>query len=254
MRHLQGTLGLVALLLILSGVALAQTPGLSDGNRYDQEIDQPIRTPADGDHPDDDIDDDFPVPPPFFGEAGTAGEKMKIVWCLDRSGSMAWGGGPFVGPDGEPTTGSRWNRVQAETIIALRQLTPEWEFGIVTYACSITPFRPNLVGATAENVDAAIAWIMGQIPYGGTGIGPAQKRAFELASSGMVEGSATCWLLSDGFPNCGASGYEGHKRMALEANRDGHVLNTIGIGAGGRGAQLLRELAEATGGTYTQIN
>ena len=108
----------------------------------------------------------------------------------------------------------------------------------------------------SPQVCAAVAWILTQRPYGGTGTGPAQKRAFELASRGTVQGSATCWLLSDGGPNCGASGTDGHKRMALEGNKDNHVLNTIGIGDGREGPNhaFLRELAEATGGMHIDVD
>ena len=252
MRKLSGSLALVSFLLLIGGVALAQSGKMPLGTITDQEADQPIRKPSDRENIEEEDEDALPEPPPFFGEDGNAGEKMKIVWNLDRSGSMAWAGGTFVGPDGTPTTGSKWDRAKAETIIALSQLTPEWEFGIVTYACNRSLFEQSLVEATPDNIARATAWLEGQRPFGGTGIGPAQKEAFELLSRSTVEGPGTGWLLSDGCANCGARDDAAHLAVALSGNHDGHVLNTIGIG--GACPWLLQKLAEATGGTYTHVN
>ena len=149
-------------------------------------------------------------------------------------------------------TGSRWERALAETTIALSQLTPEWKFGIVTYACNKDKFSPDLVEADAANVQQSIAWLAGHFPAGGTGTGPAQAEAFRHAD-GDPEGSATCWLLSDGQPNCGAAGTTGHKILALSANTQGHVLNTVGIADAGIFAQFMREMAEETGGVYVHV-
>ena len=248
MQRLWGFTAFIVLLGFVASATLAQST-----SQTDKTVDQPVdgTAPTAGDD-DDTEEEDFPDPPPFFGEDGGIGEKMKIVWCLDRSGSMAWPGGSFTGGDGSPTTGSRWDRAKAETTIALSQLTPEWQFGIVTYACNRDKFNPELVDAEPARVQAAIAWLAGHFPWGGTGTGPGQAEAFRLADGG-VEGSATCWLLSDGDPNCGASGTTGHKVAALAANSQGHILNTVGIADSGRFAMFMRELAEATGGAYVHV-
>ncbi len=138
MQRLWGLIVFVVLVSLVAGVSLAQTSQQGDGDKL---VDRPVTkagdTAGDGDEEE---DDDFPEPPPFFGEDGNAGEKMKIVWCLDRSGSMRLSAGTFTGADGQPMTGTRWDRAVAETTIALSQLTPEWEFGIVTYACGRDEF------------------------------------------------------------------------------------------------------------------
>jgi secreted protein with Ig-like and vWFA domain len=149
-------------------------------------------------------------------------------------------------------TGTRWDHAVSETTIALSLLTPEWQFGIVTYACTSDQFNAALVEADPANVQAAITWIARKFPAGGTGTGPAQAKAFGLADGG-VEGTATCWLLSDGQPNCGAAGTTGHKAVALAANERGHVLNTVGIGDHGVFAAFMKELAAATGGLYVHV-
>ncbi|MCZ6691114.1 MAG: hypothetical protein O7H41_16120 [Planctomycetota bacterium] len=248
MRRLWGLSVFAVLVLFLASATLAQTG--PQGRGMDQPVSKATATDEDDD---DDDEDDLLDPPPFFGEDGAVGEKMKIVWCLDRSGSMGGSGGTFTGPDGNPMTGSRWDRAKAETSIALSQLTPEWEFGILTYTCSSDKFSQDLVPAEDSVVSAAIAWLNGHFPGGLTGTGPAQAEAFHHADGGTVEGSATCWLLSDGQPNCGAAGTTGHKTMALAANGTGHVLNTVGIGDSGIFAAFMRELAEATGGVYVHV-
>ena len=251
MRRFWGLSTFVLLLAFVASVTLAQGTQQGQGtNKVDQPVTKATGTAEEDD--DDTEEDDFPDPPPFFGEDGGIGEKMKIVWCLDRSGSMSYNAGTFTGPDGQPTTGSRWDRAKAETTIALSQLTPEWEFGVVTYACNRDKFNPALLDADPPNLAAAIAWVSGHFPWGGTGTGPAQAEAFRLADGG-VEGSATCWLLSDGQPNCGASGTIGHKTTALAANTQGHVLNTVGIADFGSFAAFMRQMAEETGGTYVHV-
>ncbi|MCZ6691709.1 MAG: VWA domain-containing protein [Planctomycetota bacterium] len=248
MRRLWGLSVFAILATFLANATLVQAAPQGQG------VDQPVSKADVGDgENDDDEEDDLPDPPPFFGEDGGIGEKMKIVWCLDRSGSMSYNGGTFTGPDGNPMTGSRWDRCKAEASIALSQLTPEWEFGVLTYACNRDKYKPDLVPAEASEVSGAIAWLNGHFPWGGTGTGPAQAEAFHHADGGTVEGSATCWLRSEGQPNCGAQGTTGHKAIALAANGTGHVLNTVGIADTGRFAAFMRELAEATGGVYVHV-
>ena len=252
MRSLWG-LGIFGIVVtFLAGATLAET--VKPDDRVDEKaLDQPVDKTKDGvEEPPDPGEDPLPDPPPYFGEVPNAGERMKIVWCLDRSGSMGSPGGGFTGPDGEPTTGSRWDRARVETARSLLLLTPEWEFGIVTYACNRDRFKPELVKADPANITDAIAWLNGHFPLGGTGTGPAQAEAFRLADGG-VQGSATCWLLSDGQPNCGASGTTGHKAMALAANTQGHVLNTVGIADFGEFAAFMMELAAETGGIYVHV-
>jgi len=71
--------------------------------------------------------------PTFFGEP----VHGKFVWCLDRSGSMV-AHDPMAGPVedrygntiAQPT---RWQRVRAEVITVLDQLSPDDEFAIVSF-------------------------------------------------------------------------------------------------------------------------
>ncbi|MCZ6691710.1 MAG: VWA domain-containing protein [Planctomycetota bacterium] len=253
MRSLCGPITFAALAALVAGTVLAQTPPPRP-SQPSRGLDQPLaKASGNSSDPDDPGEGWLPAPPPFFGEDGNWGERMKIVWCLDRSGSMGAHGGTFPGPDGSPTSGSRWDRAVSETTIALSQLTVEWQFGIVTYSCTSRKFSPVLVDASDGVVASAIAWLNGQRPGGGTGTGPAQVEAFGLADGG-IPGTATCWLLSDGSPNCGASGTSGHKALALSANGQGHVLNTVGIGDSGIFAAFLQELASGAGGVYVHID
>jgi hypothetical protein len=248
MRHTWGVGVFVAIVLCAAGLAIAQ-----GSTQSDKRVDQPIQKAGEGETvEEEETEEPLLDPPPFYGEQPAPGERQKIVFCIDRSGSMAGPGGSFVGPGGEPTSGSKWDRAVAETTISLSLLTPEWEFGVVVFNSGHELFRPELIPAEPENVEVAIAWIASKQPYGMTGTGPAQAAAFRLADGG-TEGSATCWLVSDGAPNVGASGTAGHKAVALAANTQDHVLNTIGIADSGIFAAFMKELAAATGGKYFHV-
>ena len=195
---------------------------------------------------------DYTEPPPLGGEDCSSPPAFKIVFCVDRSEGMSAWGGVFTGLDGQPREGTWWDRAVAEVSINLTMLTPEWEFGIVTYGCEINLFRPDLVSVEASEIIAAMEWLQNQSPAGDTGTGPAQAAAFRLADGGEA-GSGVCYLFSHGLPECGADGWEAHKALALSANVMGHPLNTIGLGDGGDAAVFLRGMAAATGGTYTHV-
>ena len=60
-------------------------------------------------------------------------------------------------------------------------------------------------------------------------------------------------LLSDGAPNCGASGFGGHSAMILGANTQAGTIHTFGIAATGQFEAFLKGVANATGGNYVSI-
>ncbi|MCZ6688957.1 MAG: hypothetical protein O7H41_05080 [Planctomycetota bacterium] len=194
---------------------------------------------------------DYGDPPPFGGPCSSP-PAFKIVFCVDRSEGMGAWAGAFVGPDGQVREGTWWDRAVAEVSISLTQLTPNVEFGIVTYGCDIDLFRPDLVAADVSEIIAALDWLQNQSPAGDTGTGPAQAAAFRLADGGEV-GIGVCYLLSHGLPECGADGWQAHKALALSANTMGHPLHAVGLGDESDAAVFLREMAAATGGTYLHV-
>ena len=82
---------------------------------------------------------------------------------------------------------------------------------------------------------------------GGTGTAPAVVRALEEWDTLDII------LLTDGHPNCGAPGTEGHTQMILDANLQGAAIHTYGIGSDGISETWLAELSAITGGVHIHI-
>ena len=74
-----------------------------------------------------------------------------------------------------------------------------------------------------------------------------------MATALQEQGNRTVMLLTDGNPNCGASGTLGHLGLTLSANTQEAVVHTFGLGPTGRFRDFLVEMAILTGGTYTDV-
>ncbi|GIW72374.1 MAG: hypothetical protein KatS3mg102_1916 [Planctomycetota bacterium] len=183
----------------------------------------------------------------FYDEdVPTRGDSLYFV--IDISGSMSWGTYSYTGLDGNTTTGNRLDRAKVELVRAISALTEDFHFNVVAYHCSSSRWRPQRVQATPENKASASAWVNALEATGATGTGPAVALALSDKENFTVV------LLSDGAPNCGASGFSGHLNMINSANTQGAVINTFGIGAYGEFENFLRQVAEMNGGTYVPVN
>ena len=60
-------------------------------------------------------------------------------------------------------------------------------------------------------------------------------------------------LLTDGSPNCGASGMTGHRSMIANANTQGATVNVFGIAATGRYRGFCQGVASDSGGSYFDV-
>jgi HEAT repeat protein len=169
---------------------------------------------------------------PTFTESETASyftfpiESDRVLFILDVSGSMKW-------PDAPKDSGIRpsdWNgrRIHVahrELFKALRALAkqnrgripklkkgetsdfplvpnedgeePPTLFNLATFAGVVTPWQPDVVAATEENVEAGIAWIERQLPRGGTA-------TYDALEFGILANNVdTIYFLSDGVPSLG---------------------------------------------------
>jgi len=170
-------------------------------------------------------------PPTFFGEEIDS-ESDSIVYVIDISGSMR---------------GSRLRRAKAELVRSVSALSDNFKFNIIAYTCSHRQWKRAMQDATDANKADATAWAEGLNANGATGTGPATAAALGDRDNMSVV------LLTDGSPNCGASGTSGHRRMIRSANRQGATVNVFGISASGSYRSFCQGVAQDNSGSYTDV-
>lgn len=214
----------------------------------------PPGAPEDTDGPPEEPVEDDPrdTPPPVFhGEEIDGGESDRIVYVLDRSGSMQSykTERPYVDPDGNSARGNRWERAKAEAIRSIRGLAESFRFGVLTYDCGVMAWRLELAEATAANKAVAEAWIRRQYwATGMTGTGPAT-----VAGLTLLEQAGALVLLTDGAANCGAPGLAGHRAMIANGNTPGAPVHVFGIEASGDFRAFCLGVAADSGGRYVDV-
>ena len=179
----------------------------------------------------------------LFGHRITIPSR-QVVYVIDRSGSMAPGSG---GCFGSPMTGSRFDRAVDNVIQSISTLHEEARFNVITFACDIHSWSMETQLATEPNRLALESWLLGELPYGGTGTGMAVAHALEEREV------LTVLLITDGQPNCGATGTAGHLAQILDANDQEAAIYTFGIEASGIFQQFLLDIASRTGGVYYPV-
>ena len=198
--------------------------------------------------PDDDSGEDpKDTPPPIFYGEELVSETDTIYYVIDASGSMSNDFQVMIDADGNLTVACRFDRAVAELARSISGLSENFEFNIIAYSCSTNMWRPSMQEATVSNKTAAITWARGISPGGSTGTGPAVALALNERENMMVV------LLTDGSPNCGAVGYEGHRLMIRGANAQGAAVNVFGISAIGPYRAFCQGVASDNGGQYFDV-
>jgi hypothetical protein len=205
---------------------------------------------------------------------GIATRSNRIVFVLDRSGSMAE---PVPQPKAPVSGAKRDDRVPGNTKLEVAQnqlartihsLQPDVKFAVVFYSHDVHVWQdpPKLMPATATNKKRAIEWVKRLKPSGSTMIFDALRMAHRYAAVGDGSGATdpkgadTIFLLSDGAPSdiSGSvllKGPELEKEVKdfLDANLSYRcVVHTIGVGPSHNSA-LMQRLAKETGGTYNAV-
>ncbi len=140
----------------------------------------------------------------------------KVVFCIDRSGSMAlpaseWedtvsteesggkGGSDDIAPKDPKSAGkkkkgkgikSKMDVVKAELIRTVKQLKPNVNFNILQYSSDVQPWNKGaefLIPANDKNKEEALKYVSNMSPGGGTAIYDALRKAF-LAAAGSPDG------------------------------------------------------------------
>ncbi|MBX3468142.1 MAG: VWA domain-containing protein [Planctomycetes bacterium] len=195
----------------------------------------------------DDRDDPRDEPPPvIFGEE-IVSENDTIFYVIDISGSMSIGREAYTTLEGATSTGTRMERAKTELLRSILGLSRSFSFNIVAYDCGTRLWSQEMKRATDGNKASASAWVGALQPTGATGTGPACALALGDKRNMAVV------LLTDGAPNCGASGVEGHRAMIRDANTQGATITVFGIAASGTYRQFCVNVAGDSGGSYYDV-
>lgn len=233
-----------AWLLVMSAIAyllVAYSPAIGQELPRQPDLDLPVLPEgyapgAPGalippDEPEDSDDPRDEPPPVFYGEE-IEGTGDSLVYVIDFSCSMNVEG--------------REEKAEAEFERSVSGLAPSMRFGVVLYSCQLLCWP--MEQATPAAKAGAIAFVKGWGPNSGTATGPAVAQGLELDRE-----CTTLVLLTDGEPNCGADGTDGHRTMIRSANAQGAAVNVFGIAASGTWRAFCQDVARDSGGTYVDV-
>jgi Ca-activated chloride channel family protein len=154
----------------------------------------------------------------------------EVTLVLDRSGSMR---------------GAKWDQTVAAAGEVLEGLRPGERFQVVTYNQAVEAFAPAPIPVTPEAVAAALAWIGGQPPSGGTNVHEALATA--LAPAAAPGSLPMVLFLTDGLPTVGETGEAAIVGLAARRNPAGRRIFAFGVGAEPNTALLERIAWESRG-------
>lgn len=174
----------------------------------------------------------FVTPPAAASEADAKPVKREIVFVIDNSGSMA-------GPSME--------QAKESLALAISRLKPEDRFNVIRFDDNMSVHFPELVEATPDKREDAIAYVRGLTADGGTEMLPALEAA--LRTQGPVEAGALRQVV---FLTDGAIGNETQLFDEIQKNRGDARVFTVGIGSAPN-SHFMTKAAEYGRGTFTLI-
>ena len=167
---------------------------------------------------------------------GSVYEGDAFFWCLDRSGSMDWGGA--------------WQVLRAEVREAIDDLSGESQFGLIAYGSDLELWSTVPQEARPSARFSAQAWLEELEPEGGTCLLPAGLALLALAQASDRE-RPVGFIVSDGLPYCdGIDTSDACLQQLPAANVPPIVVHTVYVSADAPGTEFLRELATRLGGSF----
>lgn len=225
---------LTRVFLVVAILALVGAPpALAQGVTITETLDVPLEQepypapPGGGDPP--------PLEPP---------PADSVVFVVDHSCSMGWGGSPIEVPGNPGAT--PWQAAQYELGRAVNGLDGNTRFSVVLFNHTFINWRPELVVADENNKAAAAGWVNGQYATGGTTYTPPV-----ISGLGMGGGPPeVIMFLSDGMPN------EGYSAVGsiTSANGGQSIINTVAFNIGGGAVQIMQDIAASNGGECRIFN
>jgi HEAT repeat protein len=194
-------------------------------------------------------------PPGHVSFYGIATRSNRILFVLDRSGSMKEPATENVGGKGGGR--SKFDVAREQLKAAVSGLTDGEMFNVITYSADVTRWQKKMVPMSKAIRAKFDHYVDKEIEaVGGTNIYDALAEAFRLAGIGAIDkayeaGVDTIFFLTDGQPTQGeVLDPEEILRRVKEKNRLSRiVLHTVGVGKD-HDATFLRRLAEQNGGQY----
>ncbi|WEX86118.1 marine proteobacterial sortase target protein [Sinorhizobium garamanticum] len=171
------------------------------------------------------------VTPPSAVETGKA-VRREVVFVIDNSGSMA-------GPSME--------QAKESLALAISRLDDDDRFNVIRFDDTMTVHFPELVAATPDKREDAIAFVRALTADGGTEMLPALEAA--LRTQGAVEPGALRQVI---FLTDGAIGNESQLFDEIRNNRGDARVFTVGIGSAPN-SHFMTKAAEYGRGTFTLI-
>jgi len=139
--------------------------------------------------------------------------SKNIVLVLDKSGSMR---------------GEKIEQARNALLYVLNNISANDFFSLVLYDSQVQTFRERLVPATAENRDAAIAFVKQMEASGGTNIDGALDTAFQTLKEN--ERPSYVVFLTDGEPTVGERDPRRIVTNAVSANKQRARILSFGVG------------------------
>lgn len=169
-------------------------------------------------------------------------EGDAFFWCLDRSSSM-----------GPPNPEDKLSMLKEEVTSAIQQLSQDNEFGIVSFATSITWFKDRPVRATGSQKQSAIEWVNSMQAYGTTCISLGVVKTLEISRRSLMKNRRVL-IVGDGDISCPGYSTKTAVEQINAENWQRLPIDTIDIGSNNSGIDILKQIASENGGTYRLVN
>ncbi|KAB0396552.1 hypothetical protein E2I00_008011, partial [Balaenoptera physalus] len=179
----------------------------------------------------------------YFAPEHLATIPKNVIFVIDKSGSMR---------------GRKIQQTREALIKILGDLGPRDQFNLISFSGEAAQWKPQLVPASAENVNEAKSYATGIQAQGGTNINDAILMAVQLLERANREellpaGSVTLIiLLTDGDPTAGETNPSRIQKNVQEAIGGQHSLFCLGFGFDVSYA-FLEKLALDNGGLARRI-
>ncbi len=154
---------------------------------------------------------------------GRQGEQLRrrvlpkdVVFCVDTSGSMLQEG--------------KMEQAREALRYCLKHLRPQDRFNVVQFNTRVKQFRPGLVPANKENVEAALAYVDSLRARGGTAMAEALQRSLAMLEEQKPQRVRMIFFSTDGYPTIGLRDPDKLLRQFTKANAHGVRLFVFGQG------------------------